>query len=371
LLITYHFKIKPNKEQEKLLINTLKYSRYLYNHLLDLRIRHYHNYKKSISKGELENYAKFLATTNEFAFLKEIHSHLVQDVVARLDNSYDRFFKKLAGFPKFKNSKKYNSFTFKQPSKMNLFSSEGFVNISKVGFIRLINHQGLDLKKLNKTTNIKTLNIKKENNSWYCNLTIEVAIEEDYKVDYSNAIGVDLGIKSYLALSNGIFVENPKYLRANEAKLKQLQKQYSRKAKGSNNQEKLRNKINRLHLKIKNQRRDFLHKVSLMLVKTYDVLIFEKLRIENMVKNRKLSKSISDASWGTLLKYVEYKSLKHNKIFEQVDSKNSSQVCLCGQPVPKTLKDRLHVCPICHTIEDRDTHSAKVILSRSKYIKTT
>jgi len=203
LIITYHFKIKPNKEQEKLLINTLKYSRYLYNHLLDLRIRHYHNYKKSISKGELENYAKFLATTDEFAFLKEIHSHLVQDVVARLDNSYDRFFKKLAGFPKFKNSKKYNSFTFKQPSKINLFSVDGFINISKVGLVKLINHQGLDLKKLNKTTDnevfrkpiafscgletqangqllsncqtnelqslvgdIKTLNIKKEKKGW-------------------------------------------------------------------------------------------------------------------------------------------------------------------------------------------------------------
>ena len=165
MIITYRLKIKPNKKQEEILNNQLYYSRRLYNHLLDLKIRHYKNYKAYLSKGELENYSKFLKETEEFNFLTTMHSHLIQDVVARLDNSFQRFFDKIAGFPKFKNSKKYNSITFKQPSKMNLFKDYGFINVSNIGNIKLINHLKIDLKILNKTNNLKTLNIKKENNT--------------------------------------------------------------------------------------------------------------------------------------------------------------------------------------------------------------
>jgi len=367
MLIAYKMKIKPTKEQLESFYNTLNISKHLYNHLLDLRIRHYNNYKKSISKGELDNYCTFLKTTDEWKGLNQIHSHLVQDVSARLDTSYGNFFSKRAGFPKFKNSDHYKSFTFKQPSSMNLFSNEGFISLSKIGEVKLINHRNLDIKKINKTKKIKTLNIKNENNSWYATLTIEVEIgEPKVTTKEMSSIGIDLGITHYIALSNGLFIETPKYLRLSETKLKKLQKQFSRSTKGSKNQGKLKKKINKLHLKIKNQRKDSLHKISLQLVKDYDLIVHEDLNIKNMLKNHRLSKSISDASWSTFINYLSYKAIMYNKLSESVDPKNTSQLCLCGNSVPKILKDRVHYCPKCGALEDRDTHSAKVILSRSK-----
>jgi putative transposase len=372
MLMAYRMKLKPTKEQIKISYNVLNISKDLYNHLLDLRKRHYNNYKKSISKSELDNYCTFLKSTDEWKSLNDIHSHLVQDVTARLESAYTNFFEKRAGFPKFKSRDHYKSFTFKQPSKMNLFSNEGFIKLPKIGNVKLINHRNIDLKSINKTDKIKTLNIKNENNSWYATITIEVEIAEPkIKSTEIKAVGLDLGISHYIALSNGLFVENPKFLRLSEAKLKQLQRKFSRSKQGSKNQGKLKRKINKLHLKIKNQRRDFLHKISLQLVKDYDLIVYEDLNVKNMIKNHKLAKSISDASWSTFINYLNYKAKMHNKLTEAVDPKGTSQTCLCGNPVPKTLKNRVHSCPTCGIVEDRDTHSAKVILSRSKYTKTT
>ena len=186
--------------------------------------------------------------------------------------------------------------------------------------------------------------------------------DKDFK-----AVGIDLGIKHFIALSDGLFVENPKHLIKSEMKLKRLQKEFSRKKKGSNNHRKFKKKLNKLHSKIKNQRKDFLHKVALKLVNTYDLFVLEDLKVKNMVKNKRLAKHIQDASWSTFKNILKYKAIKYGKHYEEVDPKYTSQTCLCGASVPKTLKDRVHKCFVCGTVEDRDTHSAKVILSRSKY----
>ena len=369
MLITYKLHIKPTKEQENTMFDILNNSRHLYNHLLNKKIFLYNNYKYSINKTELEKYSKFLATTDEFKGLKSMHSHLVQDVSARLINAYDRFFSGEAGFPKFKCRDKYTSFTFKQPKNMNLFSEDGYINISKIGKIKLINHRNINLKKLNKSPKLKLLNIKYENYKWFINLTVEFEDVLPKSIDDKDfkAVGIDLGIKSYLALSDGIFVENPKYLIKSEIKLKKMQKEFSRKDKGSNNHGKFKKRLNKLHYKIKNQRKDFLHKVALKLVQTYDLVVLEDLKVKNMIRNHKLAKHIQDASWSQFKTILKYKAEKHGKYYEEVDAKYTSQTCLCGASVPKTLKDRVHKCLACGIIEDRDIHSAKVILSRSKY----
>ena len=179
---------------------------------------------------------------------------------------------------------------------MNLFSEEGFINISKIGRVKLINHRNIDLKKLNKSLDLKLLNVKYENYKWFINLTVEVEdiIPKSIKDKDFKRVGIDLGIKHYLALSDGIFVENPKHLIQSETKLKKLQKEFSRKLKGSNNQRKLKKKLNKLHCKVKNQRKDFLHKVALKLVNTYDLVVLENLKIKNMIKNHRLAKHIQD-----------------------------------------------------------------------------
>lgn len=361
--IVYKFKLCPSKEQEKLLQNTLDICRELYNYMKGLRERYYYNYKYSMSYNEQSKILTFLKTTEEWKSLKNIHSQVLQDVLKRLDNAYKRFFQGISGYPKFKGYRHYNSFTFPQVKTMrNPFEKKGFLLIPKIGFVKMKIHRGFNPEK------VSTMVIKREINKWYVCLTCE--IEEldilDKSTSSIKAIGIDLGINHFLALSDGTFVENPKYLRKSEARLKLLQRRLSRKEFGSNNREKARKQLVKLHRKIKNQRRDFLHKVSKFLTDTYDLIVTEALNIKNMVKNHHLAKSISDAGWGILLNYISYKAKLKGKKHEMVNPNGTSQECICGAKVAKDLSVRVHICPNCGIVEDRDTMSARIILKRGQ-----
>ncbi|CAA7601381.1 Transposase IS605, OrfB, C-terminal [Acididesulfobacillus acetoxydans] len=152
--------------------------------------------------------------------------------------------------------------------------------------------------------------------------------------------------------------------RKTEKKLANVERKLSRKKKGSHNRGKAKAKVAKVHAKIANQRRDFLHKASAQIVKNHDVIIMENLTIKNMIRNHKLAKSIQDAGWGKFGDYIEYKSLRQGKRHVLVDPKGTSQTCLCGAHVPKDLSVRLHECPVCGLEMDRDLVSAKLILER-------
>jgi putative transposase len=166
-------------------------------------------------------------------------------------------------------------------------------------------------------------------------------------------------------LSDGTKIDNPKYFHKSGKKLARLQRRLSRKKKGSNNRGKARAKVTRLHDKIANQRKDFLHKASYGIVKKYDFVAVEDLLVKNMVKNRHLSKSIADAGWGKFVDYLEYKCLKYGKTFVKVPPGGTSQTCVCGAHVPKDLSVRVHKCPECGLTADRDVVSAMVIQQRA------
>jgi len=180
-----------------------------------------------------------------------------------------------------------------------------------------------------------------------------------------------LGLKQFAILSNDEVIENPKcYVKA-QKKLTQLQRAHSKKEKGSKNREKARLKLARQHEKVKNQRRDFEHKLSKRLVVENQVISMENLRIKNMVKNRKLAKAISDAGWGEFRRMIEYKAVWYGRTVVIIDSFHPSSK-LCGKCGAKnamlTLSDRKWQCPVCSTIHDRDKNAAKNILSEAKRI---
>jgi putative transposase len=180
-----------------------------------------------------------------------------------------------------------------------------------------------------------------------------------------NAVGIDLGIKELITLSTGEKVHNPKWLRGSEKKLAREQRRLSHKKKGSSNRKRQRLEVQRVHRKISNQRKDYHHKLSNKLVRDYDLIVFEDLKIRNMVKNRYLAKSISDAGWGQLVSYVTYKAEEAGKVTELVNPRGTSQECSsCGEIVQKTLAVRVHECPHCGLVMDRDENAAINILNR-------
>jgi len=172
-------------------------------------------------------------------------------------------------------------------------------------------------------------------------------------------------LKSLITLSNGEQIEPPKFLRASEKRLAREQIHLSKKKLRSKNRNKQRIVVAKVHRRIRNQRKDFSQKLSTNLVNAYDHIVFEDLQIKNMVKNHHLAKSISDAGWSQLISLTTYKAEYAGKIVERVNPRGTSQVCICGHPVPKKLSMRIHRCSNCGLVADRDHVTANVIESRS------
>jgi putative transposase len=233
------------------------------------------------------------------------------------------------------------------------------LKLSKIGLVKINLHREICGK-------VKTCTIKRESTGkWYA-----ILAAEESPVLYSpnwQSIGLDVGIKEFAVLSNGEKIANPMHLQKSERKLKTLQKSLSRKKKGSKNRAKARLKLARQHEKVRNQRRDFRHKVSNRLVWRYGKIVVEDLQIQNMVKNHNLAKSISDAGWGGFLAMLTYKAESAGRLVEKVPPHGTTQKCSrCGNVVPKDLSVRVHACPYCGLVMDRDHNAAINILQRYK-----
>jgi len=363
LQIVYRFEIRPTPEQEQKMFCTLKLCRHLYNRCLEERITTYKATGKGVTYSMQQN--SLPALKKETPDYKAVHSQVLQDVLRRLDRSYQNFFERRAGYPKFRNRDNYRSFTYPQVDIVReTFQREGFVYLSKIGFVKIISHRPFESDK------VFQINVIRKSNQWYANLTVEISDPEQITGDIERSIGVDMGLLHFYALSDGTTIEAPKFLRKSEQKLAKLQRQLSHKKKGSKNRRKAKIKVTKYHEKIANQRKDFLHKESYHLVTGHDVIVMEDLQIRNMAQNRHLAKSIHDAGWSTFQKYTEYKCQRFGKQFVKVDPRGTSQECTCGNPVPKDLSVRIHKCPRCGLEEDRDVVSAKLILERGLKILT-
>ncbi|KCZ71763.1 transposase, IS605 OrfB family, central region [Candidatus Methanoperedens nitroreducens] len=359
----YSFRIYPNKNQEVKLNRTLNTCRHLYNDALAERRK---QAELNRLKRELEvfpwgkpEWISYEYQANELAssktdFQKEVHSQVLQNTLKRLDRSFKNFYNGF-GYPRFKGRNRYNTFTYPQ-SGFELKDND--LKLSKIGTVRIFQHREMEGK-------IKTCTIKKDVDQWYAVFTVEIEKKIE-KVPVETKIGIDVGLRSLLTLSNGKQIEPPKYFRKSEIKLAWEQVQLSTKKLGSKNRNKQRIKVAKVHRKIRNQRKDFAHKTGRWLVNTYDHIVFEDLQIQNMLANHHLAKSISDAGWYQLISLTKSKAEHAGKIVELVNPKNTSQVCICGYQVPKDLCVRIHSCPNCGLVIGRDHVSAILIGNKSK-----
>lgn len=366
----YKYRIYPNDEQREKISKTFGCCRFVYNKFLAERMEAYKQKGKTPSRFEQDK--KLTSLKKELIWLKEADSTSLQFVVQNLDMAYQNFFRRVrnnekSGFPKFK-SKRDSKKSYK--SKMvgqNIEVYERSIKLPKLGIVACCVSKKIQGRIISVTVN--------QNPSGKYFVSVCCSDVEIKPFDKTGAVtGIDVGIKEFAITSDNNKFANHKYLSKSEKKLKREQKLLSRKPKGSKNRNKARIKIALIHEKVANQRNDFLHKLSTELIKNYDVICVESLKIKNMVKNRKLAKSISDASWGEFMRQLEYKCKWYNKYLVKIPQfYASSQNChVCGYKNinVKNLKIRKWICPECNTNHDRDINAAKNILNKGMEIFT-
>lgn len=291
--------------------------------------------------------------------LKLVYAQVLQDVLRRLDNAFKSFFnrvkrKEKPGFPRFKGQNRYKSFCYPQ-SGFKICGNR--LTLAKIGTVKLWKDRELSGK-------IKTCEIKREADGWY--VIFNCDYEKEFLPKTGKSIGIDLGLTYFATLSNGEVIENPRFLRQAESRLKKAQKSVSRKIKGSNRRKKAVKLLKKQHLKIKRLRNDFFHKITHSLVHRFDGIAVEALQIKNLTKNHFLAKSIFDASWGRFLQILIYKAESAGKSVWKVEPRNTSQICSkCGEKVKKSLKVRIHRCGNCQITIDRDLNAAINIKGRA------
>jgi putative transposase len=285
------------------------------------------------------------------------NAHCAREVLYQVDRAFKAFFRRCKnggkpGFPRYKSFRRYDSLTYTNGYKL---LSNGKLYIQGAGHVKIKLQRPVEGK-------IKTVTIKRKAGKWYVCFSVEC---QPHPLPLSNEkVGIDVGLSSFLTLSNGGKVENPRYYRKAQAKLRVCQRKVARRKKGSRRRRKAVALLQRAHVKIQDQRSDFHHKVSRELVNYYGKIVVEDLNVKGLTAGM-LAKSVNDAGWRQFLNFLSYKAESAGREFHKVDPRGTSQICVCGASVPKTLADRWHVCPACGLSADRDEVSAMVILQRA------
>ena len=351
----YKYRIYPTNRQEELLQFTLNRCRWLYNTALQQRKDAYKSLaQKSVSYYEQKRELPLIK--DEFPEYAKIYSQVLQDVMRRVELSFQGFFRRIKtdrgapGYPRFQGEERYDSFTYPQ-SGFSFTKDKRRIALSKIGLVKIKFHRQIPAE-----AQIKTCSIKREGKQWHIVFSCKFANPTPKKKIVANVIGIDLGLTNFAVLSNGEEIANPKYLKRSEIKLKEIQSKYF---KGKS--KKVRRKLGNLHRKIANQRKDFQHKLSRKLVDTFDLIAYEDLKVKQMIEDNKynLQKHISDASWGTFISMLKYKAENAGTFCVAVSPKGTTQKCSnCSEIVAKTLSERSHKCPSCGFEATRDVNAA-------------
>lgn len=353
---TFKYRLLANQQAFQKADYWLELCQNLYNTALEQRITIYRQNKGSISA--YTQMSQLPELKDAFPEYKLVGSQVLQEVIERLDKAYANFFRRVkngngkVGFPRFKGKDRYDSFTLKQTG----WKLDGkYLSIRNIGRFKLRLSRPIEGE-------IKTVTIcGGATGKWYACFSCD-KVPEKWLPESDKIIGIDVGIKSFCVDSEGNKVASPLYLRQAETVLRRKQRRLSRRVKGSNGRREARILVAKAYEKITNQRRDFLHKLANQYIARYGVIFVEDLNIKGMVRNKHLSKSISDNSWGEFFRLLEYKAVEAGRLVVKVPPYNTSQICSgCGEKVPKSLAVRVHCCPHCGLVMDRDENAARNI----------
>lgn len=370
ILRAIKIRLYPNKTQEQTLNKVLGCYRFIYNQMLALKQEAYNRDKSNIGLCELSKYFHgTLLKDEQYAWLKEQNTKVMKQAIRQMLSAYDGFFKLGKGFPKFKSKKDKQSalFPIDAISKSNTFETR---HISLTKSLKNIKFHcsSLYFERLQRyKDNIKSATLSKTKSGKFYLSVLMSMNEEEFKQfrHTNNRVGIDLGVKDFIITSDGEVFKNKHFLKQSENKIKKLQRQLSKKVKGSNNRDKVRTKIAKEFEHLTNQRIDYIHNVVNSLLRTYDYVFMEDLNVQGMLRNHKLSKAIQELGFYTFKSTLKNKAMLNDKFVIEIDRWfASSKTChKCGYVYKGlTLGEREWTCPICGEHHDRDLNAAINIL---------
>jgi putative transposase len=369
---TYKYRLYPNKAQKQALDFLLWQGRDLYNSALEQCINVYKETGKGIPYYEQWEYFRDQRRASPDT-LGKLNATCVQQMLRRLDKAFAAFFRRLKagekpGFPRFKGRSRFHSLEFRHGDGCKLRTDRDgrkMFYVQNVGEVKVKYHRPIP-----GDATIKHVVIKRSLNKWYVCLMLELPDPEPKcstrrgGTSSGLVVGIDVGLKNLLALSNGETVENPRWLKSSLANLRVAQRRAARRKKGSKRRQKAYAQVARLHEQIANRRRDFWHKLTRKLVDTYRLIAIEDLTLEFMTQNPYLAQSAHDAALGEFWQLLQYKAEEAGTEVVAVNPRNTSQMCSgCGTIVEKSLSIRIHDCPQCSLKLDRDVNAARNILN--------
>lgn len=354
----YRFRFYPTPEQEQILARTFGCARFAYNHMLRLRTDAWYQRQERVGYHETSAALTALKKTTEHAWLNEVSSVPVQQALRHLQTAFANFFAKRAKYPNFRR---------KDGVQCAEYTTSGFRwDGSSLKLAKMDDPLSIRWSRtLPKGAKPTTVTVSKDTAGRY-HVSILCDDVVSAKKKAKSQVGIDLGLTHFAILSTGEKIAAPNAFRKNEAKLAKLQRRLSKKQKGSANRLKAKLKVARMHAKVADARRDFLHKLSTRLINENQVIAIESLAISNMQKNRALAKSIGDASWSEFVRQLTYKAEWYGRTLVGIDRwyPSSKRCSDCGHTVAKMpLNVRSWTCPECGSIHDRDVNAARNVLA--------
>lgn len=359
---TFEYKLYPNRVQHAMLLSTLAESRHLYNEMLETVKDRYDETGEFLSRYDLTH--RFKGRGGE-----HVPQSTVQSLADRLSKALGRFFRRKelgqrVGFPRFKGPNRWHSIQLRQyrPGRDAFLDPDtGRLRVPKKLGSRIKVKQHRPLEGTPKTAHL----ILRADGHWYALIVCDLGDAPEKRE--GDEVGLDVGLRYFVADSDGRTVENPRCFGIAQRKLRQAQRKTARRKKGSNRRRKASKQAARQHLKVARQRRDHAHKIARSYVDRYAFIAVENLRVRNLLKNRHLAKAIADAGWSTFKNILTLKAESAGARVIAVPPRFTSQRCYkCGEIVRKSLSVRTHACPYCGYVEDRDVQAAKNILAKAR-----